>query len=150
MIEGVVVKELRSYSDNRGWLMEVYRSDEDKISPVMCYISHTKFNEIRGPHEHVHQSDFFIFTGPGDFELYLWDNRRKSKTYMNSEKLIVGESKSISVLVPPGVAHGYKSISKKGSFSMNLPDKLFAGKGKKEEVDEIRHENTPNSPFKID
>ena len=41
------------------------------------------------------------------------------------------------VLVPPGVVHGYKAITSSGSFSINLPDKLYAGEGKKEKVDEI-------------
>ena len=149
MFEGVIVKKINTYTDERGWLKEVYRDDEDPISSVMCYISHTKFNEIRGPHEHVYQSDFFIFPGVGDFELYLWDNRKNSKTYKQREILIVGESNLSTVLVPPGIVHGYKSISKEGSFSMNLPDKLYAGKDKKEKVDEIRHENDNDSYFKI-
>jgi len=149
MIEGTIVKDLKSFRDNRGWLKEIYRSDESSIAPEMCYVSHTNFNEIRGPHEHYEQSDFFVFIGPGDFELYLWDNRPESSTFGNDEKIIVGESRNVSVLVPPGVVHGYKSISTGGSFSINLPDKLYGGFGKKEKVDEIRHENKANSEFKI-
>ena len=150
MIEGVEVKTIDSFSDERGWLKEIFREDENNIRPVMCYVSHTKFNHIRGPHEHTHQSDFFVFIGPGDFELYLWDDRPKSPTYKNHVKEIVGESNGVSVLVPPGVVHGYKAITSSGSFSINLPDKLYAGIGKKEEVDEIRHENESTSRFKID
>ena len=44
---------------------------------------------------------------------------------------------------------GYKSITKSGSFSINLPDKLYAGPGKKEEVDEIRHEHDSTRNFII-
>ena len=149
MIEGVIIESIKKFGDSRGWLKEIYRSDQNPISSCMCYISNTNFNEIRGPHEHEHQSDFFVFTGPGDFELHMWDNRKGSVSYGKYQELIVGESNNVSVLVPPGVVHGYKSISKEGSFSINLPDKLYAGEGKKEEVDEIRHENNPTSKFKI-
>ncbi len=149
MIEGVEIKNLTVFQDSRGWLKEIYRDDEDNISPAMCYVSHTVFNEIRGPHEHKYQSDFFVFIGPGDFELYLWDDRKQSPTYGENLKIIVGQSNSVSVLVPPGVVHGYKSITKSGSFSINLPDKLYAGPGKKEEVDEIRHEHDSTSNFII-
>ena len=149
MIEGVVIKDLVSFKDKRGWLKEIYRRDEDSITPEMCYVSHTSLHQIRGPHEHAKQSDFFVFGGPGDFELYLWDNRSKSSTHGNHEKIIVGESRNVSVLVPPGVVHGYKSITDGGSFSINLPDKLYAGFGRKEEVDEIRHENDSTSKFRI-
>jgi hypothetical protein len=33
---------------------------------------------------------------------------------------------------------------------LNLPDKLYAGVGKTEKVDEIRHENKKRSPYKMD
>ena len=149
-IGGVIIKELKQFTDERGWLAEVFRSDEDSIKPVMSYISFTKYGVKRGPHEHLKQSDFFTFAGPGDFELYMWDNRKDSQTFGAFEKILVGESKKVAVLVPPGVVHGYKAITSTGAFSINLPDKLFAGKGKKEAVDEVRHEKDPNSKFLID
>jgi len=149
MIRGVIVKKLDQFDDYRGNLKEIYRADEDPINPAMSYVSHTNYGITRGPHEHVAQSDFFIFCGYGDFTLHLWDNRKNSETYGKYWQLVVGESNKVSVIVPPGVVHGYKSISKQGSFSINLPDKLYRGEGKKEEIDEIRHESDENSPFKI-
>ncbi|RMF55447.1 dTDP-4-dehydrorhamnose 3,5-epimerase [Candidatus Woesearchaeota archaeon] len=148
-IKGVIIKKLEKYDDYRGWLCEVYRKDEDEVRPAMGYVSYTKCGVVRGPHEHKRQSDFFVFAGFGDFELHMWDNRRDSETYKNHMMIVVGESNRCSVLIPPGVVHGYKSISKNGSFSINLPDQLYRGEGKKGEVDEIRHENNQNSEFKI-
>lgn len=149
MIEGVIIKEISTFTDDRGWLTEIFRTDENKFIAQMSYVSFTKFNVARGPHEHVNQTDFFVFIGPGDFELYLWDNRKNSKTFGESQKIIVGELNKVSVIVPPGVVHGYKSITPSGSLSINLPDKLFAGKDKKEPIDEIRHEKDLDSKFKI-
>jgi len=149
MINGVVITKLSSYTDDRGWLTEIFRTDEDTFSPEMSYVSFTKNGVARGPHEHVFQSDFFVFIGPGDFELHLWDNRKDSSTFGTFENIVVGESNKVKVLVPPGVVHGYKSITPTGSISINLPNKLFAGKDKKDAVDEIRHEKDPNSKFKI-
>jgi dTDP-4-dehydrorhamnose 3,5-epimerase len=148
-IEGVTIKKLVSHEDSRGQLTEIYRIDEDPINAAMSYVSYTKFNQIRGPHEHLKQTDFFVFIGSGDFELHLWDNRKNSGTFGNKIKLIVGEKNKVKVIVPPGVVHGYKSISKSGSVCINLPDKLYAGKNKKETVDEVRHENDKDSGFKI-
>jgi len=149
MIDGVIVSELSVFTDDRGWLTEIFRTDENTFAPQMSYVSFTKFGVARGPHEHVNQTDFFVFIGPGDFELYLWDNRKNSKTFGEVQKIVVGESNKVSVIVPPGVVHGYKSITKLGSLSINLPDKLFAGKNKKEPIDEIRHEKDLDSKFKI-
>ena len=149
MIEGVIVKKLNKYEDERGWLGEIYRDDEADYRPAMAYVSHTKFGIIRGPHEHEKQSDFFVFAGPGDFELHLWDRRVGSPTQSEYFKEIFGESNPASVIVPPGVVHGYKCVTETGGLSINLPDKLYRGKGKKEEVDEIRWENKADSPYKI-
>jgi len=149
MINGVVIKNLKKNVDTRGWLAEIWRNDESNFSPVMSYVSETKPGVVRGPHEHKFQADGFVFLGPGSFKLFLWDNREKSETFQEKMEIEVGENNPVFVIVPPGVAHGYKCISDNVAWCINLPDKLYAGKDKKEEVDEIRHEKDPNSPFKI-
>lgn len=150
MIDGVIIKRLKKNEDARGWLAEIYRNDEFEYTPAMSYVSATKPGVARGPHEHKSQSDFFVFMGPGRFRVYLWDNRAGSETYKEKMELEGGEGEEIAVLVPPGVVHGYKCISEIDGWSINLPNKLYAGVGKKESVDEIRWEKDAESPFKID
>lgn len=149
MIEAVVIKNIKRNEDERGWLAEFFRNDEMEYTPVMAYTSYTKEGVARGPHEHKYQSDYFVFVGPGDFELYLWDRRENSTTVGEAMEVVVGVSNPCFVIVPPGVVHGYKCISKEGAFSINLPNKLYRGQNKSEEVDEIRWESDPNSPYKI-
>ncbi len=149
MINGVVIKNLNKYEDERGWLAEIWRSDESDFRPEMGYVSVTKPEIVRGPHEHKFQADGFVFLGPGNFKLYLWDNREQSETFKEEMQIEVGEKNPVFVIVPPGVVHGYKCISETDAYCINLPDKLYAGKDKQEEVDEIRHEKDPNSMFKI-
>ncbi|MCK5077124.1 MAG: dTDP-4-dehydrorhamnose 3,5-epimerase family protein, partial [Calditrichia bacterium] len=74
-IDGVVIKQLKKFEDNRGWLMELFRHDDMDYReyPVMSYISETKPDVARGPHEHADQTDYFCFIGPSTFRLYLWD-----------------------------------------------------------------------------
>ncbi len=149
MIKDVIIKKLTQFPDERGWLAEFYRQDETEYRPVMSYISVTKPGVVRGPHEHIHQRDMFVFAGPGDFELHLWDKRKGSKTEGEYYKEVFGESNPASVIVPPGVVHGYKCVSENEGWCINLPDKLYKGEDKKEEVDEIRWEEDENSPYKI-
>lgn len=150
MIQGVIIKKLKKNEDDRGWLAEIYRNDEFEYVPAMSYVSATKSGVVRGPHEHIVQSDLFVFAGPGKFRVYLWDNRPSSPTYKEYSEVDGGEDNQISVLVPPGVVHGYKCISLSDGWSINLPNKLYAGIDKKGEIDEIRWEKDPKSPFKID
>lgn len=143
MIKGVKIKKLNKNKDKRGWLAEIYRDDETDFKPAMSYVSLTKPGIIRGPHEHKEQADLFVFIGPGDFEVHLWD---KKGEYI---KIEAGESNPSFIIVPPGVVHGYKCVSNIDGLCINLPDKLYKGKDKKEEIDEIRWEDDLNSPYKI-
>ncbi len=149
MIEGVVIKEIRENTDERGWLAEVFRHDETDFRETMCYVSLTKPGVVRGPHEHVHQSDCFVFLGPGEFALHLWDRRADSPTAGEHFTTTVGENNPTLVIIPPGVVHGYQCVSSEPAWCLNFPDKLYAGAGKKEAVDEIRWEKDPGSPYKI-
>lgn len=149
MIDGVIIKELKKFIDDRGWLTEIYRRDEVDLSPAMSYVSLTLPGVARGPHEHVYQSDFFIFIGPGSFRLHLWDRREESKTKGEKIEIEVGADNPCTVLVPPGVVHGYQCISDEPALSINFPDKLYKGIAKQDEIDEIRWEKDENSPYKI-
>jgi dTDP-4-dehydrorhamnose 3,5-epimerase len=151
-INDVVIREVKRYTDHRGWLIELFRQDElDKeVYPVMSYISETKPGVARGPHEHVDQTDYFGFIGPSDFDLYLWDNREDSPTYMNKVIVKLGASKPAVAIVPPGVVHAYRNVGDVPGIVFNAPNRLFAGEGKKEPVDEIRHEDELDSKFKLD
>lgn len=149
MIQDLIIRKIERFSDERGSLGEFFREDESTFRPAMSYLSVTHPGFVRGPHEHVKQSDFFVFMGPGDFELHLWDNRENSPTKGEYQKLTVGSENPVAVIVPPGVVHGYKNISAVDAYCINLPDKLYKGEGKKDEVDEIRWEQTENSPFII-
>jgi len=142
-IEGVIIRVLNRYSDDRGYLIETFRKDElpDNLLPEMSYISFTNPGISRGPHEHKKQTDVFCFIGPGTFRIKLWDNRRDSFTFRNYMEIKGGEDNLITVVVPPGVVHGYKNISGTDGMVLNFPDKLYQGWGRKEEVDEIRHED---------
>lgn len=151
-IEGVVIRPLKRFTDQRGWLTEIYREDElsEDLHPVMAYVSETLPGVARGPHEHVEQTDYFVFLGPGDFELFLWDARPDSPTRGARIRAICGASAPCTATVPPGVVHAYRNVSECPGWVFNAPNQLYAGHGKRNAVDEIRHEDDPHSPFQLD
>jgi len=60
----------------------------------------------------------------------------------------VGVSIPTAVFIPPGVVHGYKAIGPGDNcLCVNLPNSLYRGPGRSQDVDEIRYENNPDSPF---
>jgi dTDP-4-dehydrorhamnose 3,5-epimerase len=146
--KGVEFKSLTRREDARGWLVELYRDDElpEGFKPTMGYFSSTKPGVSRGPHEHVDQTDGFIFFD-GEYELHLWENRAGEPERYEIFK--VGRNNPVFVTVPPGVVHAYKNVGDSDAFVINVPDRLYAGWERKEPVDEIRHESDPNSRFKL-
>ncbi|MBK7141187.1 MAG: dTDP-4-dehydrorhamnose 3,5-epimerase family protein [bacterium] len=147
-----MIRQLEPFTDSRGWLIEIFRHDElpAEFHPVMCYLSMTRPGVTRGPHEHREQADLFAFLGPSTFRLYLWDTRPESETFKTSCRFDFGETNRAIVIVPPGVVHAYKNIGTVDGIVYNAPNRLYAGWGRKEAVDEIRHENDPDSPFRLD
>jgi dTDP-4-dehydrorhamnose 3,5-epimerase len=151
-IRDVVVYPLKKFNDDRGWLAELFRHDElaEEFYPVMSYISFTKPGVQRGPHEHVDQADLFCFVGPSTFKLRLWDNREDSPTFNSVMTLFVGENDLSAVIVPKGVVHGYKNVGTTDGMVINCPNRLYMGEGKREPIDEIRHEDDPATIYSID
>ena len=151
-IEGVVVRDLRKFLDERGWLAELFRHDEleEEFYPAMAYVSSTEPGARRGPHEHVDQADLFCFIGPSNFKLRLWDNREASPTRNNVTTLFAGEDSPKSVIVPKGVVHAYRNVGGGRGLVFNCPNRLYMGEGRRAGIDEIRHEDDPDTVFRMD
>lgn len=151
-IADVVVYPLKKYHDDRGWLAELFRHDDvaEEFWPVMSYISFTNPGVARGPHEHVDQADLFCFIGPSTFKMRMWDNRPDSPTFNHRMTLLVGENDAQAVIVPKGVVHGYKNVGEIDGMVINCPNQLYMGEKKAEPIDEIRHEDEADTPFRMD
>ncbi len=151
-IHDVIVRPLNKFLDERGWLAELYRSDEldAEILPAMAYISMTQPGVARGPHEHKEQTDYFCFMGPSNFKVYLWDARPDSPSYATKQVIYAGIDAPVALVVPPGVVHAYRNVGMENGIVFNAPNRLYAGQGKREPVDEIRHEEEAGSLFQLD
>jgi dTDP-4-dehydrorhamnose 3,5-epimerase len=155
-ISGVWLAKAERYTDGRGWLIETWRQDWLEspelvpATPVMSYVSLTRPGVARGPHEHRAQTDYFAFLGPSTFKVYLWDDRADSPTRGMHLTLLLGEDDPGLLVVPPGVIHAYQNVGSGDGIVLNLPNRLFKGRGKTESVDEIRHEDESDSRFRLE
>jgi dTDP-4-dehydrorhamnose 3,5-epimerase-like enzyme/SAM-dependent methyltransferase len=150
-IQGVAFKPLTVHRDSRGGLAELFRTDELSMEfrPEMATVSWTEPQAIRGPHEHLDQSNLLVFPGQQSFRLTLWDNRETSPTYRHTLRRVVGGDRPISVLVPAGVVHAFQNISGERGLSLNFPNRLFRGEQRRADDGAIRHEQDQSTPFKI-
>ena len=125
VIEGVKTKMLRLIPDERGWLMEVLRSDEELFEKFgQVYVSATYPGVVKAWHYHKHQIDNFACI-TGMVKLVLVDTRKGSPTEGVANEFFLGSQRPMLVQVPNLVYHGWKCISPDVSAVVNVPTELY-------------------------
>jgi dTDP-4-dehydrorhamnose 3,5-epimerase len=80
----------------------------------------------------------------------MWDNRPDSETFGNMMTMIVGSDHPKALIVPKGVVHAYQNVGEIDGIVINCPNRLYMGQDRLQGVDEIRHEDDPETPFRMD
>ena len=143
MIDGVVAKNLRRISDERGWLMEMLRSDWDLFEKFgQVYATMAYPDVVKAWHMHKKQIDFLVCI-KGRAKLVLYDGREGSKTKGEINEFTMGEENPLVVKVPPEVWHGFKAVDQ-AAIVVNVPTELY----NYENPDEYRlSPNTDKIPY---
>ncbi len=134
MILGVEVKRLLKHCDDRGFLMEILRSDDAIFEEFgQVYISMNYPGVVRAWHWHEHQEDYFCCI-QGMIQVPLYDMRQDSPTFGELNEFFLGEHNPIVLRIPRGVAHGYKTLGVVPSLLLNFPTRPY----NREQPDEYR------------
>ena len=125
MIEGVRVKRLKVIPDERGFLMEMLRCDDDFFKEFgQVYLSVAYPGVVKGWHYHKHQTDHFTVV-KGMLKVVLYDQRENSSTRGEINEFFMGEKNPILLVVPPMVVHGVKGVGNEPGYLVNVPDKPY-------------------------
>ena len=122
LIEGVQTKPLRVIPDERGYLMEMLRCDDqtfDRFGQV--YLTVVYPGVVKGWHYHKKQRDIFIPV-KGMLKLVLYDQRSNSRTYGQINEFFIGERNPLLVVIPEEVVHGFKGIGNEPAYLINVPN----------------------------
>jgi dTDP-4-dehydrorhamnose 3,5-epimerase len=112
MIEGVVIKDLMTHSDDRGFFREIIRVTDAIFVEGFGQWSHSlMFNGvIKAWHFHHVQTDWW-YVMSGVLRVGLHDLRAQYPTRGESMDFLMGDLQPARLLkIPPGVAHGCKVI----------------------------------------
>lgn len=125
MIDGVSSRQLRVISDERGWLMEVLRSDWTIFKTfTQVYVTAAYPHVVKAWHMHKKQTDN-IACIDGMVKLVLYDGRKRSKTAEEFNEFFIGTKAPLLVSIPPQIWHGFKAIGEKTALVINMPTKLY-------------------------
>ena len=121
MIEEVKVKKLNPIPDERGWLMEILRCDDEIFEKFgQVYITTAYPGVVKAWHYHKLQTDNFTCI-KGMMKVALYDPRKNSKTYGQINEFFIGEKNPLLIKVPPMVYHGFKAIGDETAYFLNIP-----------------------------
>ena len=125
MIEGVSVRKLRLIPDERGFLMEMFRSDWDEFEKFgQTYLTAVYPGAVKAWHYHKIQTDHFICVA-GMAKVVLYDGRKDSPTYGEINEFFMGTLNPSLLKIPPFVYHGFKGISQETALIVNVPTELY-------------------------
>jgi len=125
MIDGVTTKKLKAIPDERGYVMELLRADDDIFRKFgQCYLTTAYPGVVKAWHAHKLQTDYFTCIS-GMMKLVLYDAREDSPTRGELNEFFLGVHNPELVVIPPGVMHGFKCISDTEAMVINCPTEPY-------------------------
>ncbi|MEO8126811.1 MAG: dTDP-4-dehydrorhamnose 3,5-epimerase family protein [Bryobacteraceae bacterium] len=129
LIDGVRVRSFPIWPDDRGYFLEVMRTGlgltagfdltHSQVSAALSYPG-----TIKAFHYHLRQTDCWVTTA-GLLQVALVDLRKDSPTYGRRNTMYVGALRPWQVMVPPGVAHGYKVIGRDSAVLVYVTNQVY-------------------------
>jgi dTDP-4-dehydrorhamnose 3,5-epimerase len=125
LIDGVKVRRLRLIPDDRGWLMELLRSDWEEYEKFgQAYTTTCYPGIIKAWHYHKLQTDHFACLS-GLAKVALYDPREDSPTKGMVNEFYMGITNPILLKIPRLVYHGFTATGNEMAMIVNLPTELF-------------------------
>jgi dTDP-4-dehydrorhamnose 3,5-epimerase len=129
LIDGVRIEPLQLWPDDRGYFLELHRlgkglaahfpPETSQISAALTYPG-----AIKAFHYHLFQTDCWT-PAQGMFQIALVDLRVGSPTYGLRNTMYAGQLRPWQILIPPGVGHGYKVISREPAMLVYMTDRFY-------------------------
>ena len=129
LIADVQIKPFPLWPDDRGYFLEVARMEQGLVTdfPAGTTQVSAAFNYpgiIKAFHYHKLQTDFWV-PAAGLLQVTLVDLRVGSRTYAAKNTLYVGTLRPWQILIPPGVAHGYKVVGENPSMLIYVTNRTY-------------------------
>ena len=125
LIEGVEIRHLKIIPDERGFLMEMLRSDwPEFMNFAQAYVTACYPGVVKAWHYHKLQWDHFVCVS-GMARTVLYDSRDGSPTRGKINVFHLGYLSPVLLKIPPMVYHGFTAEGNKTSLVVNFPTRLY-------------------------
>lgn len=129
LIQDIKIHSFSLWPDDRGYFLEIARLGKGLVegfnattTQVSAALNYPGI--IKAFHYHKFQTDFWVPTA-GLLQVTLVDLRPEAATFGVKNTLYVGSLRPWQILIPPGVAHGYKVIGEQPSVLVYVTDQTY-------------------------
>ena len=122
MIQGVVIKQLRVLSDERGSVMHMLRRDTDIFRQFgEIYFSWVNAGIIKGWKKHLRMTQHFAVPA-GNIKLVIYDDRSDSATCGEVQEIGLGVDNYCLVRIPCLVWYAFRATGNQPALVANCTD----------------------------
>ena len=129
LIQGVRIEPMALWPDDRGYFLEVQRFGEGLVegfsketTQISAALNYPGI--IKAFHFHRHQTDCWT-PAVNMLQIALVDLRPESPTFGARNTIYAGNLRPWHILIPPGVAHGYKVVGTGPSLLIYATDRFY-------------------------
>ncbi len=127
-------KDLTFHKDERGFLVELLRSDEDLYKKFgQVYITCCKPGFVKAWHYHKIKTDYFTCIN-GKARVVVYDHREGSPTFRQLKEYVISKENPVLVKIPPGCYHGFEAVGDEDAYIISITTEPYHH----EEPDEYR------------
>lgn len=129
MIDDIIITPLAQINDERGKIMHMLRNDADHyVGFGEIYFSCVYPQAIKGWHIHKKMTlNYAVVHGAIKFVLY--DDRKSSSSYGQTQEIFMGTDNYCLVTVPPNIWNGFKGLGNDMSIVANCASILHDMEG---------------------
>ena len=125
LIQDVKTRNLAVISDERGFLLEMLRSDWPEFLKFgQAYVTACYPGVVKAWHYHRNQWDNFVCVY-GMAKVVLYDAREKSQTKGLINEFHIGQLNPLLIKIPPFVYHGFTAEGRETALVVNFPTELY-------------------------
>lgn len=129
LIDGVALAPVTLWPDDRGHFLEILRIGEGlpaRFTAAGTQVSATVTypGVVKAFHYHLRQIDCWTVV-KGMLQVALVDLRKESPTFGRRNTIYIGELRPWSLLIPTGVAHGYKVIGRGSAVLVYVTSRFY-------------------------
>jgi len=122
MIEGIQIKPLKIFRDERGQTMHMMRCDDGVFSKFgEIYFSVVNAGIVKGWKKHLAMTQHFAVPR-GNIKLVIYDDRSASPTKDQIQEIFVGEDNYQLITIPSQVWYAFRAENKQSAMVANCSD----------------------------